>query len=467
MGTIRLSPSSLASFVKTLSIVCALVLSQVSLGQIAQRGASTTSTAGTTTTSNISSLSISKPSGVVAGDLLIVSILQNESDNDNGGLANASATGWTLIDGRIIFSAGTGNGNNAWHGTILYRIADGTEGASISFNLTSPAKADMAIGSMAAFSGVTSTNGVKADGTSGGPFDIDPGTLNVSAAATTTASAPSVTSASAGSAVLMLAFCNDNNTHGSWSATNPASLNEIFDNGTSSVDRGAVAGAFAIRGAAGSTGNGSATVSASDYTAAMFVVLKTCLPSISVLSAPSAFCPGDVYNPSTPTVTNNGSAITSQGWQIETSAGSNSFVALSVPYTVSSADNGKDIRYAATNACGTTYTSIVTLSVNAANGITLSSAAGTDNQQTCQNGSITPITYNITGATSASVAGLPSGVSGNLSSGVFTISGTPSVGGSFNYTITLSGGCPGGTNTASGSMTVNSASTVYSHNFSG
>jgi hypothetical protein len=84
--------------------------------QIAQRGTATT--AGNSST-NGGFLTINKPSGVVAGDVMIVSIVQNETDNDNGGLNNAILTGWTLIDGRIIRSDGTSNGNNAWHGTVL------------------------------------------------------------------------------------------------------------------------------------------------------------------------------------------------------------------------------------------------------------------------------------------------------------------------------------------------------------
>jgi len=190
-------------------------------------------------------------------------------------------------------------------------------------------------------------------------------------------------------------------------------------------------------------------------------------PTIAAPAATSALCIGGQYNPLTPSITANGATITSQGWQIETAAGSNSFTTLTIPYTVALADNGKDIRYTATNNCGTSTSAIVTLNVNSFNTITLTSAAGTNNQQTCQNGAITAITYATTGATGASVSGLPTGVSGNWASNVFTISGTPTVGGTFNYTITMSGGCPGSNNSASGSITVNAASTIYSHNFSG
>ena len=86
--------------------------------------------------------------------------------------------------------------------------------------------------------------------------------------------------------------------------------------------------------------------------------------------------------------------------------------------------------------------------------ITLTSAAGTDAQTVCNNTSITDITYSTTGATGAAFSGLPSGVNGNWAANVVTISGTPTVAGTFNYTVTLTGGgC--GAFTASGTITVN------------
>ena len=132
-------------------------------GQITQRGSATTST-GTNT------ITIDKPTGIVAGDVLIVNIVQNETNNNN--LNNSSLTGWTLIDGRLTYDEGNFNGANAWWGTVLYRVADGTEGASFTFNNDNDA--DMSIGSIVAFYNVASTGGVNADRLAGGPFDVDP-----------------------------------------------------------------------------------------------------------------------------------------------------------------------------------------------------------------------------------------------------------------------------------------------------
>ncbi|MCX6246085.1 MAG: hypothetical protein NTU98_15430 [Bacteroidetes bacterium] len=100
----------------------------------------------------------------------------------------------------------------------------------------------------------------------------------------------------------------------------------------------------------------------------------------------------------------------------------------------------------------------IQVTVNPLNTITLSSAAGTDNQTVCINTAITNITYNTTGATGASFAGLPAGVTGAWAANVVTISGTPSASGPFNYTITLTGGC--GNVTINGTITVTPDNTI-------
>ncbi|MFM7747514.1 MAG: hypothetical protein ACKO7X_06300, partial [Bacteroidota bacterium] len=90
--------------------------------------------------------------------------------------------------------------------------------------------------------------------------------------------------------------------------------------------------------------------------------------------------------------------------------------------------------------------------------ITLSSPTGTSSQTVTVNTAITNITYTTTGATGVTVSGLPSGVTGTWVSGLLTISGTPTSSGIFNYNVSITGGCTGGTNIASGSITVQSGS---------
>ncbi|MBK8608710.1 MAG: hypothetical protein IPL84_01830 [Chitinophagaceae bacterium] len=112
-----------------------------------------------------------------------------------------------------------------------------------------------------------------------------------------------------------------------------------------------------------------------------------------------------------------------------------------------------------TGGCGGPVTATGTIAVTANNTITLSSAAGTNAQTVCINTPITNITYTTTGATGATVTGLPAGVSGSWAANVVTISGTPTVAGAaLTYTVTLTGGC--GAITATGTIAVTANNTV-------
>ncbi|MEO7530087.1 MAG: HYR domain-containing protein, partial [Sediminibacterium sp.] len=79
------------------------------------------------------------------------------------------------------------------------------------------------------------------------------------------------------------------------------------------------------------------------------------------------------------------------------------------------------------------------------------------NLTTCINTAITNITLATTGATGATFAGLPAGVTGSWSGNAVTISGTPTVAGTYSYTVTLTGGC--GNVSTSGSITVTGLTT--------
>lgn len=105
-----------------------------------------------------------------------------------------------------------------------------------------------------------------------------------------------------------------------------------------------------------------------------------------------------------------------------------------------------------------TITATGTITVTASNTLALSSAAGTNSQSVCINTPITSITYASTGATTASVTGLPSGVSYSFAANTVTISGTPTIAGTYSYTVTTSGGC--GPNTLSGTIVVNPNATI-------
>ena len=94
-----------------------------------------------------------------------------------------------------------------------------------------------------------------------------------------------------------------------------------------------------------------------------------------------------------------------------------------------------------------------TITVNPETTIALTSAPGTDNGSACVNTNITDIEYTISnGGTGAAVSGLPTGMTGVYASGIFTISGSTTLIGSFPYTVTTSGGC--GIATATGTITI-------------
>ncbi|WP_216593811.1 hypothetical protein, partial [Flavihumibacter sp. ZG627] len=100
-----------------------------------------------------------------------------------------------------------------------------------------------------------------------------------------------------------------------------------------------------------------------------------------------------------------------------------------------------------------------TITVQPNSSISLTSAAATEAQTLCINTPITSITYAVGGTgNDATVTGLPAGVSGNYSGGVYTISGTPTESGTFNYTVTTVGPCAEAT--ANGTITVQPNSTI-------
>ena len=74
-------------------------------------------------------------------------------------------------------------------------------------------------------------------------------------------------------------------------------------------------------------------------------------------------------------------------------------------------------------------------------------------QTVCVNTLLTPISYTTSGATGIGTAtGLPSGMTASFINNTITISGAPTVPGTFNYSIPLTGGC--GTVNATGTITI-------------
>jgi hypothetical protein len=99
----------------------------------------------------------------------------------------------------------------------------------------------------------------------------------------------------------------------------------------------------------------------------------------------------------------------------------------------------------------------VDVAVNATGTITVTpnntASAASTTPTLCISTVLTDITHATTGATGIGTAtGLPAGVTAAFASNTITISGTPTVSGTFNYTIPLTGGC--GAVNATGTITV-------------
>ena len=119
--------------------------------------------------------------------------------------------------------------------------------------------------------------------------------------------------------------------------------------------------------------------------------------------------------------------------------------------------------YTLTVTDATSCSSFVAFSIAGTPSNTVSAASS--NPTLCINTPITPsITLSTTGANGISNAsisganGLPAGVSASWAANTITISGTPTVSGTFNYSIPLTGGC--GAVNATGTITVISPPTV-------
>ena len=223
-------------------------------------GLRNTSTANSTNTS----LTILKPAGVLAGDLMIITIAQNGT----AGLSNPTCAGWTLIDG-----ANLGGGTNRW-GAVLYKMAGAAEPANYTFTLD--AQSNRTVGTIAAFSGVDAAN----------PFDVASGNLSVQNS-TTVVNATTKTTVTPNAAVVMLGMAaNTSPNFSGWSAAIMGTLTEFFDDRTN--NNAAVGGAWAIKAVAGATGAGSATLSAAERNAGILLVLR---PIVSAAPTITSFTP--------------------------------------------------------------------------------------------------------------------------------------------------------------------------------
>lgn len=222
--------------------------------QIALRG---TATSATTTNTP---LTINKPAGVVAGDVMIVNITYTNPNT----YTDASLTGWTLV-------AGARQSTGTRYSTVLYRVAGGSEGTSYTFSL--PAGTTSAVGSIIAFSGVDAS-----------VLDVPAGSFNTTLDDGTSPyqlTATGITTFTNNAAVVFLAGAGgtDGFIYSSWSGTNPT-FTEVMDFSTTTTTN-SVGAAWGIRATAGATGNRTVNVDNYYYQAGILIALKP-RPPISI-----------------------------------------------------------------------------------------------------------------------------------------------------------------------------------------
>jgi hypothetical protein len=143
-------------FLFVIALSASLFLGSNAFGQITQRGSSTSATTTGAT------LTISNP-GVVLNDVMIVSISQGE--NGNGVVSNATADGWSLVQGTTFGVSG----NLSHQATVLYKVANAADVGATDFDFTvsNPNNSDVSVGTLVAFYNVSPTTPIEATGTWG------------------------------------------------------------------------------------------------------------------------------------------------------------------------------------------------------------------------------------------------------------------------------------------------------------
>ncbi len=355
----------------TVLLIVNVFLVSNSFAQIALRGAATTgSNAG-------NNLTINKPTGVVSGDVMIVNICKYPNNN------TPVLAGWTLIAG----PASLGGTNYSY---LLYRVADGTEGASFTFALGTTT---YGAGAIVAFSGVDITGGFLVGGGAGGPFDVAPGSISIGTTSPLSVTPITTNSANAGVVMFGMNGSATPRTFTTWSTTSPGTLSEIYDyNGATFIEVGAAWGTKTTAGTTGPTS--SLTLSGSSNIGAMLIALKKFIcPAITTTAEyNSPVCIGATIN-LTATNASGGTSPYTYSW-----SGPNSYGSTSQNSTIANSITSMNGTYTvtATDSKGCTGSSNVAVTVNP---IPLSSVTGQANI-TCNAANDGTITVTASGGTS-------------------------------------------------------------------
>ncbi len=178
---------------------------------------------------------------------------------------------------------------------------------------------------------------------------------------------------------------------------------------------------------------------------------------INTVSGPSS-TPSECINNAIPDITHTTTSATGIGTPSGLPAGVTAIWSANVITISGTPTESGNFNYSIplTGGCGTVAaTGTITVTPD------MTSSSIQPNGIACINQSLAPITHTTTLATGIGApTGLPAGVTANWEANVITISGSPTVSGTFNYSIPLTGGC--GSEEATGTITVTPDMTVTS-----
>jgi hypothetical protein len=204
-------------------------------------------------------IDINKPSGVQVGDIMLVTIAQQDNNNET----ETESDGWISIVNNDI----EGGGRHAW-GTVMYKIVTTADLSTSNYRFQIGRGANHVVGTIVAFSGVDTSNPLDAIGVLNRNNNDNNVTTNA------------ITTVTPNTAVLIFGMSKKDLTFSNWQTTTLGSLTEIFDNqGSGDASVGL---AWAIKPTLGTTGVGSVRLSENnDKTGVILLALRPCAtPSV-------------------------------------------------------------------------------------------------------------------------------------------------------------------------------------------
>ncbi|SFO01507.1 HYR domain-containing protein, partial [Bizionia echini] len=170
--------------------------------------------------------------------------------------------------------------------------------------------------------------------------------------------------------------------------------------------------------------------------------------SFTLNSSANPACTGENVTFFVTNLVNGGASPTYQWYVNGSPVGTN---ASSYATTSMSTGDVVSVEVSSNLTCASPIPATETMTMTVTPNATISLTSANNNQTVCNGNALNTITYNITNATGATITGIPTGITGSYSSGTFTISGSSTQVGTFNYTVTPNG-C--GTNIATGTIVI-------------